>query len=1275
MQKPNGMLESGWSRVWWGPLVTLAMVAWLEVMRRFAIPVPNPVAFYVIAVGACSFFGGLRFGLLAAVVVGAYGYYDVAVRAWSDPQVRFAWLASMGLVLPLAALGVGSLRHRLETEHAALLKQSLDLQAVTVKLTAEHNRLLDALDSMGEAFALFEPEGALAICNTVYRELIPPLASAVKPGMSLEERLRALVRGGFVSVAAGSEEAWVQEELARQRASNAPRRLELADGRILEIAVGIARDGGKVIRIRDLTAWRQQEQELSDREERNRAILENMLSGLVAINSQGRVLVFNPAAERLFGYSAAEALGQNVNLLMPEPHRSRHDGYLSRYLQTGKAHVMGRRVRVLGKRKDGSEFPVQLWLGEYRSSNERVFLASLQDLTEAESREAELRIQSAALRTAGQGIVITDATGTIQWANPAFTRMTGYELGEAAGRNPRELLKSGVHDRAFYTDLWDSILTKGSWQGEITNRRKDGRLYTEEMIITAIRDNFENITHFVAIKQDITERKAAEDRLATSERLLSTILETLPVAVFVKDREGRIILANQFFATASGAGIPAKEFAGKLLADVVKGNDSTKFEEEDTRVLNSGERVDVDNEPFSGTQGIVRVRRIKVPLRNETGDIVGVVGTIINVTDRETAIAALRGQERLLKTVFDTLPHMLVVKDREGHYLMVNKAWNEAVNMTPQDVLGKSVELLARRPEGERQQIHADDLACLNGEGRIVVGERHFTLADGTERDYYALKAPLRDEQGKPEGLIGFYIDITEAKRARQELDLAYARLHDAIENLPAAIFLYDAEERLVLWNSQVTEIFPSLRGSLARGKKFEEIVRASLQDIVFEMQDEESWLAARVTGFRTSLAPFEFRTAQGKWIRGIDQRTSEGGTVCLRYDISVLKQQEAALRQSQKMEMVGRLTSGVAHDMNNLLQIISGYSELAQMDIPKGNGAHAAFESIDAACARASSLTKQLLAFSRQQALTRATVDLNETVQSEFKLLTTVLPANIALTLKQTATPATVIADQGMVEQVIMNLAINARDAMPNGGTISVTLESAELGAAFCQTQVWAKPGQYIAMRFSDTGTGMTQEVMEHIFEPFYTTKEIGKGTGLGLSMVFGIVQRHDGLMRVESQLGQGTTFSIYWPTSAPSPLAPAIAATETVRGGSEHILVAEDDDAIRSMISVVLRRAGYQVQIAKNGREAVALYRKNEGEADLAILDIMMPALDGISCHEQLHALNPHLPAIVISAWYGAEQQEYLIHHDLEVLSKPFKPAQLLSLVRAVLDRAKIA
>ena len=391
---------------------------------------------------------------------------------------------------------------------------------------------------------------------------------------------------------------------------------------------------------------------------------------------------------------------------------------------------------------------------------------------------------------------------------------------------------------------------------------------------------------------------------------------------------------------------------------------------------------------------------------------------------------------------------------------------------------------------------------------------------------------------------------------------------------------------------------------------------------------------------------------------------------VAVQTDVTPFKALEAQLQQSQKMEAVGQLASGVAHDFNNLLTVISGFTDVARGGLPPGDPADPLLAEVLAAGARAADLTRQLLAFSRRQVLQPKVVELNALVGGVQRMLARVIGEDVTLAAALSPAAGAVRVDPGQFEQVLLNLAVNARDAMPTGGRLTIETGAAELDAEYAAGRAEVRPGRYALVAVSDTGCGMAAEVQARIFEPFFTTKPAGKGTGLGLATVFGIVKQSGGHVAVYSEVGRGTTFKVYLPP-APAPASAAERTPPPAPGGRETVLLVEDEGKVRALAGLALRRAGYAVLEAGGADEAAAVTAAHRGAVDLLLTDVVMPGTGGRALAERMAAAAPGLRVLYMSGYTDdAVVRHGVLHAEVAFLQKPFTVDGLLRKVRGALD-----
>jgi two-component system cell cycle sensor histidine kinase/response regulator CckA len=626
---------------------------------------------------------------------------------------------------------------------------------------------------------------------------------------------------------------------------------------------------------------------LRQSEARFRAVVQTAHDAIVTVDGDGQIVGWSPAAAAMFGYTETEAIGQRVSMLMPQHRQSEYLKTLRSLMTASPAPVSGGIREVEGQRKNGSCFPLELSMAKWETADGWFLTGFMRDLSERRRADRFLRLQSAALNAAANGIVITDLDGTIEWVNPAFSAVTGYRRDEAIGKNPRDLVRSGAHSDSFYAEMWRTLISGRVWRGELVNRRKDGTHYTEEQTITPVRNEEGEITHFIGIKRDLTEEK--------------------------------------------------------------------------------------------------------------------------------------RLQEQFL---------------------------------------------------------------------------------------------------------------------------------------------------------------------------------------------------------------------------------------------------------QAQKMEVVGRLAGGIAHDFNNLLTVINGTTSMVLMALSADSPLRADFELIDQAGGRAAALTRQLLAFSRKQVLAPMVLNLGQHVKNTASILRRLIGEDIKLVVDVAADVHNVLADPGQLEQVLMNLAVNGRDAMPHGGTLTIAAYNFNVDHASTEDPADLTAGPYVVVKIADTGVGMSPEIRTRIFEPFFTTKENGKGTGLGLATVYGIVKQSAGSLSVESEPGRGSSFKVFLPSVEAVATAESPAAALLARG-NETVALVEDEPDLRDMAMRMLEAAGYIVLPATSSADALSILEHHEGQIHLLFTDVVMPDMSGPSLVAAAVKLRPGIRFLLTSGYADESKlSDSLLADPRCFIAKPYYFRELAHKVRQVLD-----
>jgi PAS domain S-box-containing protein len=542
---------------------------------------------------------------------------------------------------------------------------------------------------------------------------------------------------------------------------------------------------------------------------------------------------------------------------------------------------------------------------------------------------------------------------------------------------------------------------------------------------------------------------------------------------------------------------------------------------------------------------------------------------------------------------------------------------------------------------------------------RTGTGARFETIyAEGEDLLIWDVRVgPIRFE-GEVIGLIVITNNVTEQRRDQADRDRFFSLSLDLLI--------------VVSPNGQIKRINPAFGEAL--GFELSDLIGRPFIDLVHpdDRVLTRDTFAAVLSGAR--VVDFENRYVRSdgghrvlSWRATVDPVTKSVYAVAR--DITAHRTIEAQLRQAQKMEAVGQLAGGVAHDFNNLLSAILGNAELAKADIPPGSKPAELLGEIETAASRAANLTNQLLSFSRRQPFRPLAVDLNGLIHDLMKMLRRLLPENITIDLSPGRDLAPVHADPTQLEQVVVNLCVNARDAMSRGGRLTIQTENASVDDRFREALPWAKPGGFVLLSVTDTGAGMTPEVRERAFEPFFTTKGSRHGTGLGLSTVYGIVQQHGGIIQVSSEPGRGTTFKVFLPADSGRATNVDDKTERPPPRGQETILLAEDEERVRKVVVHILERAGYRAIATSDGREAIRFLREYDEAVHLVLLDVVMPDLGGPETWEQMRALRPDL-RVLFTSGYADDSVLALLPPDAEVIGKPFRTEDLLRRVRRKLD-----
>ena len=648
-----------------------------------------------------------------------------------------------------------------------------------------------------------------------------------------------------------------------------------------------------------------------------------------------------------------------------------------------------------------------------------------------------------------------------------------------------------------------------------------------------------------------------------------------------------------------------------------------------------------------------------------------------DIQKRLDAETALKKSEEKYRTIIENIQEGYYEMDLRGNFQFVNKSYERIFGYSREELLGNNYKKLVDKSE---QETLFNVFNEVYKTGNPVQGFKwHYKKRDGKTIYIEISISLIKDDKGSATGFRGFIRDITEKREAEVALKDEQERFRMLVEKSPFGIALigYDGTYKYI--NPRFKEIFGYTLEDVPTGKEW---FKRAFPDDNYREKAIKQWIfdlkGLKIGEIRS--AQFEIRCKDGS-IKMVDIRTLtlEGGEHIVFYeDITDKKKLEEQLLQSQKMEAIGRLAGGIAHDFNNILTAIIGNVDICKLNLSEGRSIIQNIDEIKRGAIRASELTRQLLAFSRKQPTNPVILNLNLVLKDMSKMIKRLIGEDIEVETFYQEGLWNVMADRAQLEQVIINIVINARDAMPKGGKLTLETENVFLDESYANRHdITLVPSQYVMLAITDTGTGMDEEVKEKIFEPFFTTKEKGKGTGLGLSTVYGIIKQNKGYIWVYSEPGKGTTFKVYLPRArdeeAGRKITDEIDTEEDIQG-QETILVVEDDEAVLNLIKNVLERHGYSVIIAKNGVEAIDIFKRNKDDIDLLLTDVVMPGMNGKDLSDILVKMKQDLKTIYMSGYTS----NAIVHHgimkkDINFIQKPFTGQELLKEVKAALSSNK--
>jgi PAS domain S-box-containing protein len=1062
---------------------------------------------------------------------------------------------------------------------------------------------------------------------------------------------------------------------------------------------------GQVVHIlalcRDITERKLAEEAMQESEERFHQLFDDAPIGYHEIDREGRITRVNRTELERLGYTIEEMLGQPVWKFIGEEKLSQ---------QTVLAKLAGTQPPGQGyertfRRKNQTTFPALIEDRILHDAEGRIagIRSVMQDITERkraeEAREQSVSLLRAALESTADGILVVNNQGKIVIFNEPFTQLW---------RIPESILESRDDQQALAFVL-DQLKEPERFLAKVQElyacpeadsfdvlEFKDGRLY--ERYSRSQRIEGRPVGRVWSFR-DVTKRKQAEEAVRQSEERYRALVETAPDVVYIISDQGVFASLNPAFEAITGW--TCTEWLGKPFAPLLHPEDASLAVEMFQRVLRGDKPPPYELRILSKSGKYLVGEFTSTPYIKD-GKVAGKLGIVRDITERKRAEKALRqGEVRLEKinrcllelgTNFDSNINRLTALCGElvgatcalynrlqGDLLCSVGQWQTPPGFKSEDVPAGHIcydvirnnqedavvitNLPATSYAESDPNVRAHGLQTYMGCAVKCEGKAVGSLCVVYGTDY----RPTDDDRR----ILGIIASAIGNEDTRKQAEAELNRLMTAIEQTPESVVITDTKGRILYVNPVFEQVTGYSRAE-AIGQN-PRLLKSNRQESAFYRQ-----LWAKISAGEVWRGRFINKKKDGTLFSEDaviapvrDEKGAVTNYIAIKRDISHELELEVQYRQTQKIDSIGRLAGGVAHDFNNILAVICGHTDLALAQLSPDAPLRSNLECIQESAERAANLTRQLLTFARRQVIEPRRINLNELIVNLNKMLHRLIGEDIKLATQTAPDLGQIKADPGQIEQVLLNLVVNARDAMPDGGTLTIHTDNVTFDEDYARRHL-VTPGDYVMVSVSDTGAGMTDEVKQHIFEPFFTTKEQGKGTGLGLATCFGIIQQSNGYIHFESQVAKGAEFKIYLPRVRG--MEDSISSHEvpvSLPQGTETILLAEDEPSLRQLMARVLRTQGYTVLEAADGHEALALAQANGAKIQLLLTDVIMPGLSGKTLAEWLGQVNPAVRVLFISGYINNNAvRDAMSKPGTFFLQKPFNPLDLAQKVREAIE-----
>ena len=1021
----------------------------------------------------------------------------------------------------------------------------------------------------------------------------------------------------------------------------------------------------------DITPLREADEKLAKSESKFRLLAENArdLVFRYAVVPTPHFEYVSPSSLDLVGYSPEEHYSDPellMKIVHPDDRLSLEQILLERFNEDDNP----RSIRWV--RKDGETIWVEIqrrWV--YDDNHELVaFEGIVRDISERKKSEEALRKSQETLSRITSSISdviysIDPRTGEFAYLSPTFERKFGYsdeDIHTMGGRWSflhRIIIQGNLpKDDPVMTVLKESVVHEVPvWENWW--RCKDGTtLYIEDHSVPTYKEG--KLISVDGVLRDVTERKSAEDAKQSERILLRTLIDNFPHAVYVKDRQYRTVIANP--ASLKYTGLPSEADAlGKTDFDVYPMDVAEMFYADDQRVIRDGQAVINREEFVIDSDGKKHwLLTSKIPLRDAQGQVIGLVGVGMDVTERKLIDEALRQSEAELRALFNSMNDVVIVMDREGKFLKVAPSKEYLLYKPASEIIGKrNSDVFPKDKSDQFMEVVRKTLET----GETQNFEYEIDIR-GEIKWRAAIVSPMSENT-----VLWVARDITERKQMEREITESERKYRDLVENALVGVYKTNIKGEFIYANKAMAEMLEY--------ESPQAMMTATAASVYRNSDDWDNFAKELSNEGKTGKSrEFEFITKTGKIKNVLLSASLDGGFVSgMVKDITEIRTLERQFIQTQKLEGLGNIAAGIAHNFNNILGVIIGYSELLEQssfDAPKFERG---IKAIGKAADRGKSLVRQLLTFARKTETTLEPLDVNIIINETVKLIEETFPKTIELETNLRYDIPPVLADGTQVQQVLLNLCVNSRDAMPKGGTLSITT-SIVPGKSLSDRHPAQADREYVEIRVADSGTGMDRSTRQRIFEPFFTTKDIGKGTGLGLSVVYGIVESHRGFIDVTSEPGQGSIFNVYFPVQIGDfdQLDPSKTGVDDLPGGSGIILVIEDEVMLAELLKSILVSKGYTVLVARDGEEGVETYRRHAGEIALVISDLGLPKLSGEGVVTKIMEINRKAVLIIASGFIDPEIRSALEKRGVGYyIQKPYKSFEVLSAVFSAIESTK--